>query len=481
LNNKPYADKTFGFLCIPVALVLDAILYSVFGNTPGKALVGFKIKNAEGQALGFSQYLGRNLKVYVRGFGLGLPIVNFITMYNQSIRLRKGQQASYDETTGFRVYKQPVGWIRKTLFGCAFLLLFTVMSMLNLIEKSSNPKPTTITNQEISTNTTPQPEYQVNITNDNLQQANNLFIQNKFAEALPPYQKLAEQNNAQAQTILGYMHETGKGVQVDYSQSIYLFRKAAEQGDSEAQYRLGSMYKTGRGIAQDNDQAVYWYQKSAIQGYAIAQNRLARIYDNGDGVKQDFSQAVYWYQKAAQQGSASAQVSLGWHYMNGLGNLPKDYKQAAYWNELGAQNGDSEGANNLGWLYEHGLGVAQDLTKAAELYQKAINRGIEIGVEKERIDEAKSRLAGLTKLRQLNKPSDKKVVVTETNDTLQVNIDDEKKFEIRGNLPRLKKELSESRLSPVHKYESNNGEKVIKQECIIKPVMTKAELSNCQN
>jgi TPR repeat protein len=410
LGNTPNADKTFVLLCIPIALILDATIYSVFGNTPGKAWLGLNVKDDDGMPLDFSQYLGRNLKFYVSGFALGLPIIGLFPMVNQSIRLRKGRQASYDESTGFRVYEQPVGWLHKPTFGLAFVCLFLVLSVLNSMGKNNQQEATPIAKQETNdNNATTQSEHQLEGTNKNYRLAVFLYEQGNYMQALPLFQSLAN------------------------------------------------------------------------QGYAEPQNYLGSMYYNGNGVNQDFTQAVYWYQKAAEQGSFNAQVSMGWFYMSGLGNLPKDYKLAAYWNTLGTNNGHPEGANNLGWQYEHGLGVAQDLNKAVELYQYAINKGIELGVQQERIDEAKNRLANLTKFRQLNKPSDKKVVVTETNDTLRVNIDDEKKFEIRGNLPKLKKEMSGTRLSPVHRYESDSDTKVIKSECIIKPVMTKAELQNCQN
>ncbi|NOS76298.1 MAG: DnaJ domain-containing protein [Methyloglobulus sp.] len=384
-SDIPISDVSLWLICIPLALVSDAILYRFFGNTPGKAWLGLTVKTDASLPLGFFQYLGRNLKIYVSGLAFGLPLIGFFPMYYQSIRLRKGLQASYDESTGFRVYEQPVSWILKTSFGIAFAFLFIVLSVLNIMEKKAQQTSTLSTNLETPANLTPKPEHQSNSAKEIAHRANELYEQGRYAEAIPLYELLAKSNDANVQNSFGVTY------------------------------------------------------------------------------------------------ASSAQVSLGWFYMNGLGNLPKDYKQAAYWNQLGATNGDPEGANNLGWQYEHGFGVAQDFNKATELYQYAINRGMEIGVEKERIEEAKSRLANLSQLRQLNTLSDKKVVITETNDTLRVIIDNEKKFEIKGNLPRLKKEMSESRLSPIHRYEFNDEKKPINRECIIKPVMTKVDIENCKN
>ena len=157
--------------------------------------------------------------------------------------------------------------------------------------------------------------------------------------------------------------------------------------------------------AEDYDEAAKWYQKAADQGDKNAQNNLGHMYANGEGVKQNYSKALEWYQKSADQGVTNAQVSVGWYYMNGFGNLTNDiidYKKAIYWNQRAADNGDAEGFNNLGWLYENGLGVEKNLTKAAELYQTAVTKGIKNGAKQKNIEEAQRRLANINALIKAN-------------------------------------------------------------------------------
>ena len=43
-------------------------------------------------------------------------------------------------------------------------------------------------------------------------------------------------------------------------------RSLAEQGDADAQFLLGFMYAYGKGVAQDFAKAVKWYRKAAEQG-----------------------------------------------------------------------------------------------------------------------------------------------------------------------------------------------------------------------
>jgi len=134
--NGPIASQLFGLLCLPIALILDALLYRAVGNTPGKALLGLKVGTLNGKPLGLTQYINRNFSMWVSGLALGFPLINLFTMANQASRLSKGQQASYDEPTGFRVRSRPIGWVHKTAFGLAFSGLLIVI-VLNTMEQTA--------------------------------------------------------------------------------------------------------------------------------------------------------------------------------------------------------------------------------------------------------------------------------------------------------------------------------------------------------
>ena len=108
------------------------------------------------------------------------------------------------------------------------------------------------------------------------------------------------------------MADLEKGVEAhkagDYIAALHEFRPLAEQGDAEAQSMLGFMYHHGEGVAQDDAQAVKWHRKAAGQGNADGQYNLGVIYATGKGVAQDYTQAAEWYRKAAGQGVAWAQA-----------------------------------------------------------------------------------------------------------------------------------------------------------------------------
>ncbi len=132
--NSPHSAQLFAIICVPFAMILDAAVYGIFGNTPGKALLKLKVTTWAGDPLSFAQYVSRNFLVWFSGLALGLPFINLFTFAFQARRLGMGQQASYDEATGFLVRAAPSGFVVKAAFSLAFTSLFGVMIALRAIE-----------------------------------------------------------------------------------------------------------------------------------------------------------------------------------------------------------------------------------------------------------------------------------------------------------------------------------------------------------
>ena len=199
-------------------------------------------------------------------------------------------------------------------------------------------------------------------------------VDKDVVQAIFWYRKAAEKGNVRGQDNLGVMYDNGNGVEKDAVQAVYWYRKAAEQGYANAQNNLGVKYANGSGIEKDEAQAVYWYRKAAEQGDASAQDNLGVMYDNGNGIKKDFVQAVYWYRKAAEQDYANAQKNLGVKYANGNG-VEKDAAQAVHWYRKAAEQGYANAQSNLGLMYDNGSGVEKDAIQAVLWYRKAAEQG----------------------------------------------------------------------------------------------------------
>jgi TPR repeat protein len=85
----------------------------------------------------------------------------------------------------------------------------------------------------------------------------------------------------------------------DFNAAAAIFRPLALAGDPRAQSYLGYMYSTGRGLPQNFITAAYWYFRAANQGETTAQYQLGLLYDKGDGVQQDYIKAHMWLDLAA--------------------------------------------------------------------------------------------------------------------------------------------------------------------------------------
>jgi uncharacterized RDD family membrane protein YckC len=113
---------------LAAGLALDALIYRLFGNTLGKALLGLRVIRQDDHRLNGKQYLLRNLQVMIQGFGLGLPLVFLVTFILQWVRVGKGKPASYDATPGYRVEAEAVavGWVAAFLALCTGVAFYVI-------------------------------------------------------------------------------------------------------------------------------------------------------------------------------------------------------------------------------------------------------------------------------------------------------------------------------------------------------------------
>lgn len=100
-----------------------------------------------------------------------------------------------------------------------------------------------------------------------------------YASASRIFIPLAEQGDAAAQSYLGFLFETGRGVPKNYTEAAMWYRRAAEQGDSAAQYSLGMLYDKGFGVPRDVIEANKWLNLSAAGAPRRAREARARIRD----------------------------------------------------------------------------------------------------------------------------------------------------------------------------------------------------------
>jgi TPR repeat protein len=125
-----------------------------------------------------------------------------------------------------------------------------------------------------------------------------------------------------------------------YAMSVQLIRRLATEGVAQAQSYLGHLYFSGRGVPKKHAEAAQWYRKAADQGDATAQSRLSILFLKGLGVPQNNAEAVKWMVEAAYRGSATAQRHLGSLFLV----RGRNYVTAHLWFALSAARGDRQAA-----------------------------------------------------------------------------------------------------------------------------------------
>lgn len=97
----------------------------------------------------------------------------------------------------------------------------------------------------------------------------------------------------------------------DYATAVAIWRPLAEQGNAEAQTLLGAMYWSGDGLPRNHAEAAKWYLRAAQQGYARAQNDIGFMYGFGEGIPpRDDVQAYKWISLAITHYTAKNQDRL---------------------------------------------------------------------------------------------------------------------------------------------------------------------------
>lgn len=117
-----------------------------------------------------------------------------------------------------------------------------------------------------------------------------------YPAAFKEYSNLASAGDLQAQTMLGYMYETGLGTRnADLNQAAYWYTKAAVQGDMAAAAFLGNQLLWEM---EAYGGAYTWNAKAAEGGDVLAEANLAYQYKQGLGIAQNDDKAAMWLHKA---------------------------------------------------------------------------------------------------------------------------------------------------------------------------------------
>ena len=96
------------------------------------------------------------------------------------------------------------------------------------------------------------------------------FNEGSYARAQEAWAPLAQAGDARAQTGLGFMYYSGRGVPRDSVRAAELFQRAAEQGEPTAQLFLALMYFKSDGVPMNAPLAMMWAELALAGGQVEA-------------------------------------------------------------------------------------------------------------------------------------------------------------------------------------------------------------------
>lgn len=117
------------FLALFAWHALEAMLIHLFGATPGKALFGIRVTNAEGGRVPVLLSLGRSFYVYVLGVGFYQAPFILIGMIFSFFRLITTGNCLWDQHLKTKVEHAPLGVVRIMLAIGAFFALILLQSV----------------------------------------------------------------------------------------------------------------------------------------------------------------------------------------------------------------------------------------------------------------------------------------------------------------------------------------------------------------
>lgn len=229
--------------------------------------------------------------------------------------------------------------------------------------------------------------------------------QRRIAKAL--YEKAALQHHSYALYGLAMMALEEE----NQKQAILYLEQAARQNYALAAFSLGMIYHEKE--PKHPEKAFEWFVEAAKGDHKEALYYVGLYYHQGKGVTKDLDQAILWYKKAAlkseknalyhlamilkgqqtedsssvytllheaaKQDHPHAQYNLGVMHHKGDG-IPQDNEKAFYWYEKASKTLASA-QYNLGMMYFEGKVVPKDEIKARDLWEKAASSGFQPAVK----------------------------------------------------------------------------------------------------
>ncbi len=397
LISTPGGQFWLGILALFLMIPVEAALLSHFKTTPGKWLFGIEVTNSVGERLSSEDARRRSFDVWVKGQGLGIPLVMIIPMMLAYRRLTRTGTTLWDTACHAVVTHRPwtparaIGAIATMLSVGVALGLMTRESQLSSpsVQETSGAKmgtdgeflapkvpkrtltdeevfgpkkpPRTLTDEEFLGGSAAKPK--ATATNEDG------AAKGVPAESPPGTTDnyLVKHFTGEERLLLGRPGRTvvtfeeassdrflvkGEAIKAykrgDFAAALNQLVAVANQGDAGAEFYVGEMLLNGQGVAKDAATAFQWYLSAANHGYMSAATTVGVLYLRGIGIRQDIAAGAEWLRRAAdaQLGDGIAEYNLG--VLNEAGLFgDADFGNAYAWYENSAAEARSDDVHVL--------------------------------------------------------------------------------------------------------------------------------------
>ncbi len=240
-------------------------------------------------------------------------------------------------------------------------------------------------------------------------EAMDAFTAGRHTKAVELAKPLADEGNADALYLMGFAHETGKGIDADRSKALEYYRKGAAQKHKDSIYRLSFILLASekedernqarlaletaakddptvaarilgeaylRGLltpAADPEKAIFWWQVAADAGDVPSLLLIARLYEGQFGFPElkSSEKAIAAYAKAAGLGNVGAMAALGSRYLSGDEKI-RDEKKGREWLKKAIEGKEYSAYLALGDYEED---VRKNLKSALAEYERGKDAG----------------------------------------------------------------------------------------------------------
>jgi uncharacterized RDD family membrane protein YckC len=122
-------NAVLGIAVVFAWIFVETVLLATWGTTPGKWMLGVRLRTRQGFKLQPGAALGRSFSVWLRGLGLGIPIVSLFTLFSSYKHLKEQGETSWDAQGGFEVRHDELSAGRVVVL-VMVVALFVILSVI---------------------------------------------------------------------------------------------------------------------------------------------------------------------------------------------------------------------------------------------------------------------------------------------------------------------------------------------------------------